>query len=222
MRFKAEWLGWGLSLVYLSCVGLFVYLVPQKLLSLELNAIGDFLAGVFGPIAFLWLVLGYRQQGTELRMQAAELKASVEQQTEMVKAQQVSLQNYERSLEPLLKLEYSGERKDRNGCSEVFLIKNAGSYCDSIVIKVTGNGETRAPVSVEPLHKDAAHEFLIPEFISPYVEQELVVSYTKRSGLKNWQAFSVRKSKTPEEASVQIMKRPLQGWTLSPEPSNFE
>lgn len=59
--------------------------------TMELNNLGDFLAGVFGPIAILWLVLGFFQQGYELRqnnkalkLQAEELKNSVDQQKEMV------------------------------------------------------------------------------------------------------------------------------------------
>jgi len=58
---------------------------------LKLNELGDFLAGAFGPLAIFWLVLGFFQQGRELRhsvraleLQAEELKNSVEQQKEMV------------------------------------------------------------------------------------------------------------------------------------------
>lgn len=63
----------------------------DELITLKLNEIGDLSAGVFGPVAFLWLVLGYIQQGRELKissaalnLQAKELKASVDQQKEMV------------------------------------------------------------------------------------------------------------------------------------------
>lgn len=55
------------------------------------NEVGDFLAGVFGPLAILWLILGFFQQGIELRqntraleLQAEELKNSVEQQRQLV------------------------------------------------------------------------------------------------------------------------------------------
>jgi hypothetical protein len=75
------------------CVFL-VWLVQDKvasLRSLPLNEVGDFLAGAFGPLAVLWLVLGYFQQGEELRqntealrLQAEELRRSVEQQRELV------------------------------------------------------------------------------------------------------------------------------------------
>ncbi|WP_398493349.1 hypothetical protein [Variovorax sp.] len=73
----------------------------------KLNEWGDFVAGFSAPLAFLWLVLGYRQQGRELnnntqmldlqtkelaqstaalKLQADELKNSVEQQTLLVEA----------------------------------------------------------------------------------------------------------------------------------------
>jgi len=35
-------------------------------LPIELNALGDFLAGIFAPVAFFWLILGYVQQGKQL------------------------------------------------------------------------------------------------------------------------------------------------------------
>ncbi|MCU0121803.1 hypothetical protein N8H74_26380 [Pseudomonas sp. B2M1-30] len=63
----------------------------DELIVLKLNEIGDLAAGVFGPVAFLWLILGYLQQGRELRLssealqlQAKELRLSVDQQREMV------------------------------------------------------------------------------------------------------------------------------------------
>lgn len=39
---------------------------------IRLNEWGDLLAGLFAPLAFLWLVVGYFQQGQELRNQIAE------------------------------------------------------------------------------------------------------------------------------------------------------
>lgn len=91
MKIKSEVVGGVVTGVYLVCVAVLVYWKRATLPGLELNAIGDFLAGVFGPIAFLWLVLGYLQQGRELKLssealqlQAQELKNSVDQQKEMV------------------------------------------------------------------------------------------------------------------------------------------
>lgn len=36
--------------------------------TLDLNEKGDFLAGVFSPLAFLWLVFGYFQQGNAIKL----------------------------------------------------------------------------------------------------------------------------------------------------------
>lgn len=91
MKVRSEIVGGLVTGIYLMCVAALVYWKRATIPCLELNEIGDFLAGVFGPVAFLWLVLGYLQQGRELKLssealqlQAAELKNSVDQQKEMV------------------------------------------------------------------------------------------------------------------------------------------
>lgn len=67
--------------------------------AMALNELGDFLAGSFSPLAFLFLYLGYKQQGQELKqntkalnMQAVELKNSVEQQTKLVETAKKDLE----------------------------------------------------------------------------------------------------------------------------------
>ena len=79
----------SISYLYLSC-NFIINL--DEFNSLKLNEKGDFLAGVFSPLAFLWLVYGYLQQGRELkqnteslRLQATELKNSVEEQKKLIK-----------------------------------------------------------------------------------------------------------------------------------------
>jgi len=84
---------WGVlgTTLYLVLITMTVALKFDSFLRLELNELGDFLAGAFGPVAFLWLVLGFLQQGRELKLssdalqlQAQELKNSVDQQRELV------------------------------------------------------------------------------------------------------------------------------------------
>ena len=78
----------GLVLTALYLVVLVVYLAAQgqNPADLQLNELGDFLGGVYSPLAFLWLVLGFFQQSREIRLssqalhlQAAEMKRSVEE-----------------------------------------------------------------------------------------------------------------------------------------------
>lgn len=46
---------------------------------LPLNELGDFLAGIFAPIAFLYLYLGYHQQGQELQQNTKALQLQAEE-----------------------------------------------------------------------------------------------------------------------------------------------
>jgi hypothetical protein len=51
----------------------------HELSALKPNELGDMFAGFAAPLAFLWLVLGYLQQGEELRLQRSELGLQREQ-----------------------------------------------------------------------------------------------------------------------------------------------
>ena len=56
----------------------------------KLNELGDFLAGIFTPLAFGWLVYGYLLQSKELRLQREELTLTRKQlgkQTELLQEQ---------------------------------------------------------------------------------------------------------------------------------------
>ena len=83
--------GFVASIAWLVVVGLYAANSPTNLFALDPNEFGDFLAGAFAPLAFLWLVLGFLQQGEELRyssralyLQGEELRNSVEQQKALV------------------------------------------------------------------------------------------------------------------------------------------
>lgn len=101
-------------------IGVIAYLACRDMADLTKmtpNEWGDFFAGSFAPLAFLWLVLGYLQQGDELRLstealrlQAEELRNSVQQQRELV---EVSRQQVESEREAL-----AFERRLREDLSE--------------------------------------------------------------------------------------------------------
>lgn len=81
-----------LTVLYLSFFAGFGIARWPELLNLELNEVGDLLAGIFAPLAFLWLILGFFQQQKELRLntealriQSQELRQSVEQHRLLVK-----------------------------------------------------------------------------------------------------------------------------------------
>lgn len=93
------------SVAWLAVAGYILHRSPVPLADLKPNEWGAFLAGTFAPVAFFWLVVGYFQQGDELRLstethrlQADELKNSVEQQRALV---EVSRQQVEAEREIL-------------------------------------------------------------------------------------------------------------------------
>lgn len=81
----------GAPIVALAATGIWITIVAvvavlKSIWTLEANAIGDFVAGAFAPVAFGWLILGYLRQGHELKLQAAELalmRSEVASQTEV-------------------------------------------------------------------------------------------------------------------------------------------
>lgn len=113
-------IAFSLLAIYLGCLILYIiiYLIlfADRSTAMSLNEIGDFLAGAFSPIAFLFLYLGYRQNSEALRIQAnelatsnksfkkqcKELENSVEQQKKLVKITGVELNllqtQYQKSL----------------------------------------------------------------------------------------------------------------------------
>jgi hypothetical protein len=90
---------------------------------MEPTGFAEFLAGAFSPLAFLWLILGYMQQGEELKqntdaliLQAAELRQSAEQQKLLVEVTREQL-GQERTY-------YQEERERMFAAAEpVFLIR---------------------------------------------------------------------------------------------------
>lgn len=113
--------------------------------NLKLNELGDFLAGVFGPIAFLWLVLGYVQQGRELRinsealrLQAEELANSVTQQKEIAEATwtQVNqlLENHRANVQ--LSFEFIKEHTSKCIFEMRLCLKNHGYRCTELMLAI--------------------------------------------------------------------------------------
>ena len=135
---------WGalVTVFYFIIIGVKVAYDFDKFLCLGLNELGDFLAGAFGPVAFLWLVLGFLQQGKELKissqalkLQVSELRSSVQQQTKLASIAEQSLLDQisksERLSEPMIEVE-SSKSENPSESSGVLIIKNHSASCESV------------------------------------------------------------------------------------------
>ncbi|MBD8680344.1 hypothetical protein [Pseudomonas sp. CFBP 13719] len=215
---KVEWYAAHGTVIYIGIIILVVAAKLDELLQLKLNELGDFLAGAFGPVAFLWLVLGFLQQGRELklssdalRLQAEEVAKSVKQQASLAEAQQRSLENYERSLEPLLQLEYLGPTNYLEVgdvlVAERFLLENKGSYCEHVFAQALIKDEEVVSVRLSPLSKGESKEFMLKDVFPIHEDCEIQIHYTKSSGLSGRQSFFVYRYPVENKTRIQIIKR---------------
>ena len=147
-----EWWAAHLTALYVGGAITIMGAKFDELIALKLNEMGDLAAGTFGPVAFLWLVLGYMQQGRELklssdalRLQADELKNSVEQQSIMASAAlkqiesqslafDLQLQERERQISALFSFEFISDHGQ--DCPNMARLKltNYGGWADHVVV----------------------------------------------------------------------------------------
>lgn len=220
MRNGLAWIGTIFTAIYLVGFTWFIFDRLPQLQTMELNGVGDFFAGAFGPIAFFWLILGFMQQGTELRlsadalrMQADELKASVQQQTALVAAQQINLENHERSLEPLLELKYTGHREVEGEFYSSFALSSFGNYCEGVNVHL--DGTSKHPISLEPLYEGVSRTFLLSDMDGMFQIFHLEVHYKKLSGRENFQVFELTAFEDEDGPQITIKKRPLKNVTAT-------
>lgn len=147
--------GGATSVAYMFAMLIWAWSQSSNLRTLEPNEVGDLLAGIFSPLAFLWLVLGYFQQGNELKasvkaleLQGKELKNSVEQQRALV---DVSTRQLEADFEARGEEEAIAEHQaqprfypsiglNRMGGHNAFTFRfeNHAALCTDVVLSVQG------------------------------------------------------------------------------------
>ncbi|MEW5969609.1 MAG: hypothetical protein AB1706_07040 [Pseudomonadota bacterium] len=80
----------------------FYFLDPEKKVLLTSNELGDFLAGAFAPLAFLFLYLGYKQQGDALNKSNQKLSEQLAQQDRLIRIQENEINAKHFSVRPHL------------------------------------------------------------------------------------------------------------------------
>lgn len=186
---KLEFWGAILTVAYLALMGWWLSVNWAAFLCLELNELGDFLAGTFGPVAFLWLVLGFLQQGRELRLQSEELKNSVQQQTEMNRLQAAGLANHDRLLQPLFEVEHIENYHWQGDFFERFQIVNSGGYCDCLSVIAVVDGIEHDSIELEPLNTGTKRFFSLD---SQFTTGQLRVSYRALNDFRGCRIFDVK------------------------------
>ena len=187
------------------------------------NEWGDFLAGAFAPLAFLWLVVGYMQQGEELRLstealrlQAEELKNSVEQQRALVEVsrQQVEAERealaHERKLRedlslPKLTLHPAGGGASGGGRRTYrFSMSNSGHAATDLSVRAVFTDQTESSFLLAPLFdKGAQREFQIDRE-QPIATRagRMLIEYTDGLGRRRTDAYRFGRASDEDDRSL--------------------
>ncbi|WP_282169234.1 hypothetical protein [Ruegeria atlantica] len=185
-------LGLAITKIYLVVlvVGLpfAVFLGAIELKPLEVNELGDFLAGMFGPLAIFWLVLGFFQQSRELQnsvdalnLQAKELAHSVEQQKEMVRVTRETLehekevlnlqaQSKKDSLQPKLEIKFGTNSRSGNQYNYFVRVTNIGHAITNFSIDVFVNDNKFLSLSKDLLLFEGTEERRTGDKFEPITE----------------------------------------------------
>src|SRR5690606_39809763 len=105
---------WGIAGTVIWLLGIYLFCISNGYkLPKNLNELGDSLAGIFAPVAFFWLILGYVQQGKQLeqhtkaleqqeralQLQIDEMRQGIEQQKIVTNIQKEQLFESQKSRE---------------------------------------------------------------------------------------------------------------------------
>ncbi|MDA3577604.1 hypothetical protein MJ026_00335 [Acinetobacter ursingii] len=104
----------------------------DKIKALEPNALGDFLAGTFAPLGFILLILGYMLNTSALKIQAQELRNSVQEQQALVETAKneydLLITQYNQNQNNLTNQLRDQELKDEFNSMPVIQFKFSGNY----------------------------------------------------------------------------------------------
>jgi hypothetical protein len=207
--------GLSLTLGYIVFVAWYWADQSSSLAELKPNEFGDFLAGVFAPLAFLWLVLGFLQQGMELRnsadalwLQGEELRNSVEQQRSLVEVtrDQLSLERsvleaqqeeIARSSQPVLELRPAGSLSHGQGTMSFrFHLFNHGQSCTDVKISWSDQDRTWR---MGALKAGDRHEISKEDLLESAGTTEMTVTYIDARSLRRERKFTVIKKRSDFE-----------------------
>jgi hypothetical protein len=232
MENKRFWIGGLTTLAWIAvyCGLTFKSGVPP----MHPNEWGDWCAGLAAPVAFGWLVLGYLQQGDELRqstealrLQAEELKQSVTQQTMLAKqasrqadlteqSQALALRTQIVSHQPcFVRFVARNVNKQQNAIS--ILIANAGRTCFNTrfaIVDPVAVQKFKAPPGVRNWVSGNGHEVRMVLGMPAPITVVFTITYLDEVMAPQEQRFKLGLKRLPEEEEALSVSRI--GMTFNP------
>lgn len=191
-----DWWARYLTSIYVGGVFLLAGARAEELNKLPLNELGDFLAGAFGPAAFFWLVLGYRQQGIELKASSAALESQVLELKRSLDLQRAGAEKQDLVYDPVLEFKYLGIHEQNGAVEDRFVLFNRGDACRKILFKFTSKinrSKNFIDYYLPVLLTGENNVFTIPD-IGEYESMGVDIFYLRANGSKGKVNYSFSKS----------------------------
>jgi hypothetical protein len=201
---------WGViaSALYILGLAIYAWIVRDAMSAMKPDQFATFLSGVFAPLAFLWLVLGFRQQGDELQnsaralwVQGEELRNSVEQQRALVEVSREQLQAEYAEYAERVRADEEADRAaqpqflgstggsfmgDKRQLS--FIVTSAGPTSSDVQLVVDGSIRASTPVLREGERVQFSCVYQTPAEVESL---EIEVVYTDLRGNRRAQKFAL-------------------------------
>ena len=196
--------GFYFSTAYVIFLTLMAAAAWPELWKMGPNEFGDLMAGVFAPLAFLWLVLGFFQQGQELKasvaalkIQGDELRNSVEQQRELVAAsrEQIALEQDQRKsalderireAQPVLIPKVDRSQYADGGIKFLLRFANLSKIASDVEVRIDGNLVAHRPNLPTSEFLTFWMQFSSVSEVKPI---QGIIAYTDELGIRRGRSF---------------------------------
>lgn len=187
-----------------------------QLVFIDSSGLGDFLSGLFAPLAFLYLFLGHKQQEKALQKTNQDLLSQLKIQKEMLDLQKADLKARKHAVKPIIEPFF--ELQDLP-CESKITGKSDSSFRRILIIELSNSGEKVSRVNVEcisPFRKIMTFNqvldnngtlksklFINESKLHDYNEDEFVnleiqLNFTTKLGVKYKTIYEVQLSMWPE------------------------
>jgi hypothetical protein len=193
------------SILWLVMGVAFLWVRGNWSVALKPNEWGDVFAGLAAPMAFLWLVLGFLQQGQELKLstqalllQVDELKNTVEHQRQLVEVtrEQVAASVRQgdedrlarrRAAQPNLVLSQAGSTSGGQGITYNVQLSNQGAAATNVHVRV--DAASPAKNFFPTIAPQEEKRFTLSYPTVPKGDVVVGISYTDRDGASGQVSF---------------------------------
>lgn len=184
--------------------------MKSSLIGMEPNALGDFMAGISAPLALFWLVLGYFQQGHELRQntealhaQQKQLSLQVQETAALVRASTLQAEAADKMAQAAIDQNIRQESILLSESKPIFRLTSADGPPHSRVMRVENIGGVVSDLKVKSLDKSQDIHITVEPYVifapgdkgrityqqATRYPFEFEISYTNRLGKRETQIF---------------------------------